>query len=283
MTESMTTEATSQPVELPEIPAAYQPMVDLNKQMLADWANNANDLVRAVNAQQNVETTIQDTIDNSEDETLVKYRAYIEEQEAQMQAAYNQIRDYVKAELLPADTDAIDPTEALAQWKELKDSYEGLKKVMVKFPGFDEKLVDAITADVPTIESMGRHRGSGKGESGIRRPRVARIRYRVQGTTDWTESFVEKTVKGVTTREIGFTPLGANLRKEFGKVDNGQLRMEADEAAGTTEWVSLKGKPFTFYVAIPRKGDEENNVIVEIEVTPKEGKAEAEKSEKSES
>ncbi len=271
MTEQSTT-VEPQAVPTVEIPAAYRPMVDLNKQMLTDWASSANDLVRAVNAQTNVETTIQDTIDNADDPTLAAYRKYVEEQEAQLQAAYEKVREYVKSDLLPADEDAIDPAEALTKWKELKDSYDGLVKVMAKFPGFDDDLVKALLTDVPAIESMGRHRGSKGGESGIRRPRVARIRYRVQGTEEWTESFTEKTVKGVTSRDIGFTPLGANLRKAFGKVDNGQLRMEADEAAGTTEWVKLEGKPFTFYVAIPKKGDEENNVIVEVEVTPKAGK-----------
>lgn len=270
MTEQSTTEPTTETVE---VPGPYREMVALNKQMLTAWANEANEQVRAVKSQENIETTIQDTIDNNDHETLAAYRQYVEEQEAALQAAYDSIRSFVTENLLPKDTDAVDPQAALEVWKEKKQAYDGLVSVMAKFPGFDKEMVTKLLSDVPTIENMGRHRGSkGEGGSGIRRPRVVRIRYREQGTENWTESFTVKGKGDNAEKVIGFTPLGANLRKAFGKVDDGQLRMEADQAAGTTEWVSLDGKPFSFYVSIPKRDNPEESTLVEVEVTPKAGK-----------
>lgn len=274
MTENTTTEPTSdEPTATLEetiaaLPATYQALATVNLQMLSDFANQANALARKVKAQENIETTLQDIVDNADDAELVAFREWRTQQEAIIAQAEAQARD--KAKSMLGDVDQIDPEKALAEWTLLNQQYNATVTFMKKNPVAD---FSGVLEFATPVENMGRKRGSGG--TGVRRPRVARIEYRV-GNGEWVESYTDHKSRtdNTVTRTVGFPALSSNLKEVTGvKVDPGVLIQEADAAANTTKWVELEGKPFTFHVSVENDGTKPH--LVEVRVTPKANEAEA--------
>lgn len=237
----------------------YAQVMEANGALLRALTAQANEKVAKVKASENVNETISDLLKESDDEKVVKYREFVDTLENKLLAAEREMTEYVKANLLPQDNDAVDVEAETAAYKELRDQINGFRKLLSQLPGGPEFL-----ESLPTLDSLGRGGGSGGGPTG-RKPRVTRAFVaNAKSADDKTEVFQEhKNEDGTVDRKVSLTIVAQHLSKLSGtKVDPSTIRDHADEVVGT-DWKSRNGEPFDFAMAV---GDE--NYIVTL--TPSE-------------
>lgn len=238
-------------------PAAnpMQQLIDVNRGVYSQTVEEANKVATQYKAQGNVEETVADLINTSDDEKLVAYRKFRDETNERLLAAQTQVEQYTRENLLPKSEDALTPEQLKTNYTELRDQVKAISTVLKTFGGED------ALKDLPDLLSIGRSGNAGS-QSGVRRPRVSRILLaNAKDADNKAEVFSNVKQKDGTVEKV--VRMGILAQKL--NVEPSDLIEAADAAAGTKEWSTLNGKPFSFAYAT---GDAENGENWIIEVTP---------------
>jgi hypothetical protein len=237
--------------------------ISASRTMVEGLIARANEAATAVRSVQNQSSAVSDLLKESDDERLVKFRQQLEKLDA-TRAQWVSEAEAIAKTLLPQD-DTVNVDEKTAEYKEAKAAAKALVDAL-KILGGD----DAVK-DLPELLSLGR--GGTAGVTGIKRPRVDRIRLRnaQDDATAYSEvKHVAKQDDGTEKVTVSFSVLAQKIKSEYGeKVDANTLREHAEGVAGEYDtWASRNGEPFEFAVSV---GDDENRKHLMVEVTPQNG------------
>lgn len=237
-----------------------QAQVQATRTIIEGLVAKANAAATAVRSVQNEKSAVSDLIKESDDAIVVKYREEREKLEATLLKWEQEVTAHVKANLLPKD-DSVNVEEKTAEYKEAKEAVKGMLGALKIIGGED------AVKDLPEMLTLGRGGSTNVGQTGIKRPRVDRIRFRDQSVENYTEA-VHKTEKdGEEKTTVSFSVLSQMIKSQFGeKVDANTLREHAEGVAGEYDkWADRNGDPFEFVVSV---GDENNRKHIVVEVTP---------------
>lgn len=263
MTETVNEQSTTESVEnLPALP----PLLAANYDVLVQLSHDASSIARRIKAQGNEAQLIADVLETSDDEKVQKFNAWVEQLENQRKQAEDQIAQYIRETLLPKNDDVLDVDKATVEYKTKRKNYQDLLGALrgvvepADFASLEKRL--------PEMESLGRKSGGGSTGTGIKRTRIDEILVKSVNAPDSEYKPVTKDVKDPKTQTVekktSFGILSEYLSKLTGNdIDQALLREHADAEAGTSDWKSLNGKPFTFAF---RASDEHNLMI---RVTPR--------------
>lgn len=241
--------------ETPEVVIPDSPLVTAGRAEYETLATQANELFGKVQAAENVNATIAEVRNSSEDETIVKFRDWLEKANARIIAETDKVDAYIKANLVsqePVDVEAVK-----ASHKELVTKAKALRTVLTQFAG------DNAIHGLPELKSLsGRAVSAGAGTGG-KRPRLQTVK--VGEKEIYSE---KKEDDGTVTHVASFTVLAAWMSKDAKvKVEPKQLQEAAFAAAGTDDLSTLAGKPVTFAITV---GEGANlKTYPEITVIPK--------------
>lgn len=222
---------------------------------LAESVKEQNTLADRIIAAGNTESLVHEYREDVEtdDENILKFRAFKEELSNRILAAEAQIDAYIGEKYVKAAQD-FDVDAARETWK---DANTKVKAAMSLVTGI---LGGTIPEDFPEVKKIPGTRGASAGsQTGTRRLRLQEISFRVAGTEDWTKVGRNDDEKGWTTN---LTLLGQTLSTKEHKVGSADFQRPLFDAAGTEDLSTLEGKPVEFAFAV---GD----VNYEIRVTPK--------------
>jgi len=247
-------------VETPETDTVVipdSPLVVAGRAEYELLATQANNLFVKVQNVENVNATIAEIRNTSEDERIVAFREWKEKVEAALLAKELEVDHIIKAEFIesePVDIDAVK-----AAHKELVGKAKALRTVLTQFAG------EAAIHKLPELKSLsGRAVSAGAG-TGSKRPRLQSVT--VKGVPVFS---TKKEEDGTTTQVASFTVLAQWLSaKERGgiKVEPKTLQEAAFAAAGTDDLSTLAGRPVSFAVTV---GEGDNLVThSDIVVTPR--------------
>lgn len=251
----MTTETTT-----PVNPLAEQ--INGSRTLIVSLIEKANASATAVRAAQNTKSALSDLLKESDDPVLVKYRELMEQAQAQMNKWTEDAEKHASANLLPKSD--VDVEAERKNYAEAKAAVNGLVNALKVIGGED------AVKDLPDLLSVGRSGSASAGQTGIKRPRVDRIRMKdaASDTAQYAEvKSVKKNDDGTEKVTVSFTVLAQKIKSEFGvKVDAKTIYDHAVQVAGPYDnWGERNGEPFEFVVSI---GDEHERHHVSVEVTP---------------
>ena len=234
-----------------------------SRQMIEGLIARANESATKIRSVQNANSAVSDLIKESDDATVVKFREERDKLLATLSSWENEVETYVKANLLPKD-ESVDVDTEKKSYDEAKAAAKALVGAL-KILGGDDSV-----KDLPEIMSVGRGGSSQAGVTGIKRPRVDRIRIKDARKPDaqYTEvKHVKKNDDGSEKVTVSFSVLANTLKAQFGeKVDANTLREHAESVAGEYDtWSNRNGEPFEFAISF---GDEDKRQHVMVEVTP---------------
>jgi hypothetical protein len=227
-------------------------VLDVVTTTMTEATNQANAVATRIGAATTDRTKMVHDVLNDDsvtDEKVVKFREWREKALQAIEAAENEAREYVTANLLPG-TEEVDVPTLTAEYKELASAVRAARTLLDKLPGVSAEDIKAALANVPDLKTL---RGStaGKG-SGGKRPRVQRLSYRASTNDPWTEALsTRKDKDGNEVAFTNFTVLAQALTKVYDtKVEVKDLQTAAFEAAGTDDLNSLDGKVFEFAISV---------------------------------
>lgn len=238
--------------------------ISASRTMVESLIARANEAATAVRSVQNQSSAVSDLLKESDDERLVRFREQLEKLDATRAQWVNEAEAIAKT-LLPQD-DTVNVEEKTNEYKEAKAAAKALVDAL--------KILDPSgdsTKDLPELVSLGR--GGAAGVTGIKRPRVDRIRLRnaQDDATAYAEvKHVKREDDGTEKVTVSFSVLAQQIKSQYGeKVDANTLREHAEGVAGEYDtWSSRNGEPFEFAVSV---GDDENRKHLMVEVTPQAG------------
>lgn len=206
---------------------------------ITDATKEANALAERISNAGNVNVLIQEIRENSDDQQLVKFRAFYEAAmlkiNEQIAAADKYIVDAGLVNVTPVDIEA-----ATAQYKAAALNVKNYTTALKNIPGAADSLV------LPELRALpGAHRGA----QGVLGPRPRITRATIDGTP------VSATVIDKVTKEAkevtNMTVVAAALSKLAGtKVEVASIRDAAFAEAGTTDFATLDGKPIGFVLNV---------------------------------
>jgi hypothetical protein len=260
MTEQTATETVTAPV------TPSDPMVAMVQQTVSSQIEQANSLVRTINANTTDKGKLVHDIRTDEsvsDETVKAFQDWFAKAEAEIERRVTAVDEYIKANLLPA-TEEVDVDALKAQHKTLKDSIKAALTFVQTVPGYK-----AEEFNVPDLANLRGGTSAGTGTGG-KRPRLNRI---------WVNGdLIFKTVKDSKTQEdvdvSNFTLAAAAIGKlAKTKVEVKDLQQAAFGAAGTDDLSTLNGRVFEYNF---EAGEGDNRVNVAVKVEPKNTSGETE-------
>lgn len=214
------------------------PLVTAGRAEYESLAGQANDLFVKVQSAENVNATVAEIRNTSDDERIVAFREWKEKADAAILAKETEIDALIKAEMISQEP--IDLEAVKAAHKELVGKAKALRTVLTQFAG------EAAIHNLPDLKSLsGRAVSAGQGTGG-KRPRLQSV------TVNGTPVFSEKTNDdGTKTQVASFTVLAAYLSKDAKvKVEPKQLQEAAFAAAKTDDLSTLAGTPVSFSVTV---------------------------------
>jgi len=192
------------------------------------------------------------------DENINKYRIYVADLEAKMEAAAKQIEDYIVAQGL-VDTAPIDKDAVTAEYKAIAARVKGMVTVLSTIPGGSEVL-----PQLPELKSIPGTR-TGRAGAGAGTPKLRLASITCDGTDVYQDVTDAKTSE--VKRTVTLSILAAKLSKENSvKVEPKDLIAALFAAAGTQDMSTLAGKPVEFFFEVTSKDGVSKNYA--LTVTP---------------
>lgn len=249
------------------------PILDLVAQTLKDStaaANSKADEILAATTDKTKRVHEIRTTEATEDETILKYREWLEKVNAQIEENTKRVDAYIADKHLKSVPEA-DLAALKEQYAELKATAVAGRKFAETIPGVSAEELAAALKDVPDLKSLRGGTSGGTGEGG-KRPRIERISVSKDDGTTYTE--VSETVKNAKTGKdevkANFTILARWLSKDAdAKVEVKDLQAHAFEAAKTDDLSTLNGTVFDFEVTV-----KDNRYFVKVQPAVPSAKAE---------
>lgn len=261
-----TTEAAE--VTQPAVEIPTDPFTTSGRAQFSVFAEQANALHARVQAAENVNATIAEVRNTSDDPRIVAFREWKAQADAAILAKENEIDAIIKAELVSVEP--IDLEKIKAEHKSIVTKARDLEKALKSVVG------EAAVVNLPTLKSLSGRAVSASGGSGGKRPRIQSI------VVDGVEVYEEVEDKDKAGNKLGtkshvasFTVLARWMgsKEQTGvKVDVSSLQQACFAAAKTDDLSSLDGKPvsFPYTVSVEKEGKTEYlKTYKEIVITPR--------------
>ena len=237
--------------------ADFSTFIDVTVQQVVPLIETANETATRVQNADNVSALVHEVRDKVEtqDANILAYREWLDAANNEILNRQKQVEEYIIENNL-VDTEPVDVDAETTKYKTIADQVKAFRKVLEQIPGGKE-----AAESLPTMISL-----SGRGGGGATgpRPRIQNIQ------VDGEDVFRNVKQKYETyKRESNFTTLSLFLKKTFkgSDVQVKELQEAAFAAAGTNDFNSLNGKPFSFAFTVNYGTEAEpqsKNIMVEV-------------------
>lgn len=196
--------------------------------------------------------------ENTEDAVIKKFQTNYAKGLAQLQKWQDEVELHIRTTYAQFNGDAepYDADRVAVQYKALKDQIGGTIKAL-------ETLNGGPVENVTDLKNLpGQRKSSATGQSGIKRPRLESVQFRVAGSNEWVPATMDIVKDGkVTGTRSNLTAAGLAIAKIAGKpLSAGEIQTalfaETEATYNTKDLTSIPGKEIVFVVSCNDKNFE---------------------------